>query len=160
MTSLRKESKLVEFAWTVVPTVAVSILCFFNLLCVGDEPVFGVVDVVKAIGCQWYWSYEIEGVEDSYDSVMSDFIDSVDKPLRVSHGVPHILIVTASDVIHSLALPSFKLKLDAIPGRINQTIFYPDRMGIFVGYCRELCGAGHAFMPMVVEVIKKGIQNH
>nr|UFJ44428.1 cytochrome c oxidase subunit 2 [Glypthelmins sp. LW2G] len=160
MTVLRNESNVVEFAWTVFPTLAVSVLCFLNLLCLGDEPMFGVVDIVKAIGCQWYWAYEIEGVENSYDSAMLDFLDSVDKPLRVTQHVPHILLVTSSDVIHSFAVPSFNLKLDAIPGRINQTVFCPDRMGVFIGYCSELCGAGHAFMPIVIEVIKKGLQNH
>nr|YP_009646085.1 cytochrome c oxidase subunit II [Plagiorchis maculosus]QBX99312.1 cytochrome c oxidase subunit 2 [Plagiorchis maculosus] len=157
-TVLRNESNLVELGWTIVPTAAVSILCFLNLLCLGDEPYFGVSNIVKAVGCQWYWSYEIVGVEGNYDSVMTDFIDSVDKPLRLTQHSPHILLVTSSDVVHSFALPVFNIKLDCIPGRMNQTIFWPDRMGIFVGYCSELCGAGHAFMPIVVEVIKKGLQ--
>lgn len=99
-------------------------------------------------------------MENPYDSVMTDFIDSVDKPLRVTLHSPHILLVSSSDVVHSFALPVFNIKLDGIPGRMNQTIFWPDRMGIFVGYCRELCGAGHAFMPIVVEVIKKGLQGY
>lgn len=98
-------------------------------------------------------------MENGYDSMMTDFIDSVDKPLRVTQHVPHILLVTSADVVHSFAVPSFKIKLDGIPGRINQTMFCPDRLGVFVGYCRELCGAGHAFMPIVIEVIKKGLQN-
>lgn len=90
-----------------------------------------------------------------YDSMMLDFIDSVDKPLRLWLNRPHQLIVTSSDVIHSFAIPRFNIKMDAIPGRINQLHFCPDRLGIFVGYCRELCGAGHAYMPIVAEVIKK-----
>nr|UDU84950.1 cytochrome c oxidase subunit 2 [Orientocreadium sp. HS] len=160
LTCVRNESNWVEFVWTAAPSLAVGILCFFNLLCLGNEPTFGIVDIIKAVGCQWYWSYEIVGVENSYDSVMADFIDSVDKPLRVTKGVPHLLLVTSSDVIHSFAVPHFNLKLDGIPGRVNQTVFCPDRLGIFTGYCSELCGAGHAFMPIVIEVIPEGLQNH
>lgn len=88
-----------------------------------------------------------------YDSVMLDFIDSVKKPLRLYYKLPSCLLVTSADVIHSFALPSFNLKLDAIPGRVNQLLFCPDRVGVFVGYCRELCGAGHAYMPIVAEVV-------
>lgn len=86
---------------------------------------------------------------------MLDFLGSVDKPLRLFYKVPACLLVTSADVIHSFALPSFKLKVDAVPGRINQVSFCPDRLGVFVGYCRELCGAGHAYMPIVVEVVMR-----
>lgn len=92
--------------------------------------------------------------EGNYDSLMADFIDSVDKPLRLTYKVSTCVLVTSSDVIHSFALPELNLKVDAIPGRVNQTLFYPDRLGTFVGYCRELCGAGHAYMPIVVEVVR------
>nr|UDU84926.1 cytochrome c oxidase subunit 2 [Glypthelmins quieta] len=157
LTSLDNENNWVEFAWTVFPTLAVGYLCFLNLLCLGDEPTFGVSDIVKAVGCQWYWSYDIAGVEGSYDSLMTDFLTSVDKPLRVVYQTPYILLITSSDVIHSFAVPSFNLKMDAIPGRINQVVFCPDRMGVFAGYCSELCGAGHAFMPIVIEVVNKAL---
>jgi cytochrome c oxidase subunit 2 len=86
---------------------------------------------------------------------MLDFIDAVDKPLRFYLDTPHQLLVTSSDVIHSFAIPSFNIKVDAIPGRINQVMICPDRLGVFVGYCSELCGAGHAYMPIVAEVIPK-----
>jgi len=64
------------------------------------------------------------------------------------------LLVTSADVIHSFRIPDYKIKIDAVPGRINQGYIYPDRIGVFVGYCTELCGAGHAYMPIVLEVVK------
>lgn len=84
---------------------------------------------------------------------MLDFFDSVDKPLRLYHNEPVCVFVTSADVIHSFALPSFSLKMDCVPGRINQILFCPDRVGVFVGYCSELCGAGHGHMPIVAEVV-------
>lgn len=84
---------------------------------------------------------------------MTDFVDSVDKPLCLElHNYYH-LVVTSSDVIHSFSLPELNLKVDAIPGRLNQRVIFADHLGRFVGYCRELCGAGHAYMPIVLEVV-------
>ena len=125
-----------------------------NLQCLVGDVVIKVRDIVKVVGRQWYWSYDIPDGGGLYDSVMLDFIDSVDKPLRLKLHHPHQLVVTSSDVIHSFTIPTFKVKVDAIPGRLNQLFFCPDRLGIFVGYCRELCGAGHAYMPIVAEVVK------
>lgn len=85
---------------------------------------------------------------------MSSFVDGVKTPLRFVYGVPYKLVVTAADVIHSFTIPDYHVKVDAIPGRVKYGMFYPDRLGIFVGYCRELCGAGHAYMPIVIEVIR------
>ena len=93
--------------------------------------------------------------------MMTDFVGGVDKPLRVAYGTPCKFLVTSVDVIHSFSLPDFAIKLDAIPGRLTSQLFLPDRCGIFVGYCRELCGAGHAYMPIVMEIVdleKKGIK--
>lgn len=84
---------------------------------------------------------------------MSDLLRGVDKPVHIFYKNPVTFLVTSSDVIHSFSLPEIGLKIDAIPGRINQVSYYPDRLGIFVGYCTELCGAGHAYMPVVMEVL-------
>nr|QJP05028.1 cytochrome c oxidase subunit II [Clonorchis sinensis] len=153
LSSSMNESNTVELVWTFVPTGLVSYLCLLNLVCVSEGLPVGIESVVKVIGRQWYWSYEIVGREDGYDSVMTDFIDSVDKPLRLNIYDFYHLAVTSSDVIHSFSLPELELKVDAIPGRINQSIFFLDRVGVYVGYCTELCGAGHAYMPIVVEVV-------
>lgn len=86
---------------------------------------------------------------------MTDFIDCVDKPLRLYAKTPYNLSITSRDVIHSFALPFVNLKIDAIPGRLKKIFFCLHRVGVFVGYCRELCGAGHAYMPIVLEVVGK-----
>lgn len=86
---------------------------------------------------------------------MTDLIRGVDKPLRLFYRSPCNLLVTSADVIHSFSIPDLGIKIDAVPGRINQGDLYPDRMGVFVGYCTELCGAGHAYMPVVAEVLKR-----
>nr|YP_010693889.1 cytochrome c oxidase subunit II [Morishitium polonicum]WCD42526.1 cytochrome c oxidase subunit 2 [Morishitium polonicum] len=158
ISSQNNESNIVEFFWTVLPTIAVTILCFLNLQCVISDVLDVDCKIIKIVGRQWYWSYNVceEGM---YDSVMLDFINSVDKPLRMTLYDFHRLMVTSSDVIHSFSIPEFNIKLDAIPGRLNSLIYCPDRYGIFTGYCAELCGAGHAYMPIVVEVVKRDLPN-
>jgi len=86
---------------------------------------------------------------------MSDLLKGVDKPLRLYYGTPCHFLVTSADVIHSFSVPDACMKVDAIPGRVKEYIFFPDRMGIFTGYCTELCGAGHAYMPVVMEVLQR-----
>lgn len=152
--ALDHENRVVELVWTVVPTLIVGGLCFLNLQYLSNESVIESAKVVKIVGRQWYWSYELPDEAGSYDSFMSDFVNGVDKPLRLNVKVPYHLLVTSADVIHSFALPEFNLKVDGIPGRINQVFFCSDRLGVFVGYCSELCGAGHSYMPIVMEVVK------
>ena len=91
---------------------------------------------------------------ESYSSYITDMINDVDKPLRIEGGKSYILLMTSGDVIHSFSVPGLKLKRDCIPGRLNSAQLLADRYGRFAGYCRELCGAGHAYMPIVVEVVK------
>nr|YP_010853278.1 cytochrome c oxidase subunit II [Metorchis bilis]WGM81697.1 cytochrome c oxidase subunit 2 [Metorchis bilis] len=153
LSSSSNESNTVELAWTFIPTGLVAYLCLLNLICLAEDLPVPIESIIKVIGRQWYWSYEVSGREYGYDSVMSDFVDSVDKPLRLSVYDFYQLAVTSSDVIHSFSIPELELKVDAIPGRINQSVFYMDRVGIYVGYCTELCGAGHAYMPVVIEVV-------
>lgn len=91
---------------------------------------------------------------------MVDLLMGVDKPLRLFYGVPSYLLVTSADVVHSFSVPDVGVKVDAIPGRINQVAVFPDRLGVFVGFCTELCGAGHSYMPVVVEVLKRRCKFH
>jgi len=86
---------------------------------------------------------------------MSDLLKGVDKPLRLFYGDPCHFLVTSADVIHSFRVPDACMKVDAIPGRVKEYIYFPDRMGILTGYCTELCGAGHAYMPVVLEVLQR-----
>lgn len=153
---LSHEKGFLEFFWTVIPTGAIGIMCLLNLQFLVVEQGTVVGDVVKVVGRQWYWTYEPLDREE-FDSLMTDFVTGVDKPLRVFYGDPCHFLVTSADVIHSFSVPDACMKVDAIPGRVNQHIFYPDRMGVLSGYCTELCGAGHAYMPVVLEVVQRRI---
>lgn len=123
---------------------------------------------IKVIGHQWYWSYEYsdyanqDGTTINFDSIMlsEDELETGDfRVLEVTNNVvvpvnTHIrVIVTAADVLHSWAVPSLGVKIDAVPGRLNQTNFLATREGLFYGQCSEICGANHAFMPIAIEVV-------
>lgn len=88
-----------------------------------------------------------------YDSYITDFVGGVSKPLRLVAGVPYSLLVTSADVIHSFSVPDLGVKIDGVPGRINCVGKLVERIGVFTGYCTELCGAGHGYMPVVVEFV-------
>lgn len=77
----------------------------------------------------------------------------MDKPLRLVYGVPYRFVVTSADVIHSFHVPSLNIKMDAIPGRLNNLFFCPQLHGSFIGYCAELCGVNHSIMPIVIEIV-------
>ncbi|HEY8594266.1 MAG TPA: cytochrome c oxidase subunit II [Devosiaceae bacterium] len=123
---------------------------------------------VKVIGNQWHWSYEYPDNGDvTYDSYMltdeeraaqkpdQPRLLAVDEELVVPVDTTVRVQVTASDVIHSFAVPSFGVKVDAVPGRLNETWFYVRKTGIYYGQCSELCGKDHAFMPIAVRVVSK-----
>uniref|UniRef100_A0AAU7N3N6 Cytochrome c oxidase subunit 2 n=1 Tax=Dollfustrema vaneyi TaxID=438518 RepID=A0AAU7N3N6_9TREM len=152
------DSKFVEFLWTFIPSLFVGVLCYMNIRHLDRVVVSEFYKGVKVVGRQWYWSYasvDTGGV--LYDSVITDFVDGVDKPLRMEYGKNHTLYITSADVIHSFSIPFLGIKGDAVPGRVNQIFFNPDVMGSHVGYCSELCGVGHAYMPIVLEVIDHGV---
>ena len=123
---------------------------------------------VKVVGHQWYWSYELSDFVDAdgeaieYDSYMvpdSDIADGALRLLEVDNRVvlpvdTHVrFVVTGADVIHDFAVPSLGLKIDATPGRLNQTSVLAQREGTYYGQCSELCGVYHGFMPIAVEVV-------
>nr|AGP50577.1 cytochrome oxidase subunit 2 [Automolus melanopezus] len=156
------DAQEVELVWTILPAIVLIMLALPSLQILYmmdeiDEPDL----TLKAIGHQWYWTYEYTDFKDlSFDSYM---LPTTDLPLgsfrllEVDHRVvipmesPIRVIVTADDVLHSWAVPSLGVKTDAIPGRLNQTSFITTRPGIFYGQCSEICGANHSFMPIVVE---------
>nr|AER58696.1 cytochrome oxidase subunit 2 [Anumbius annumbi] len=158
------DAQEVELVWTILPAIVLIMLALPSLQILYmmdeiDEPDL----TLKAIGHQWYWSYEYTDFKDlSFDSYM---LPTADLPLgnfrllEVDHRVvipmesPIRVIVTADDVLHSWAVPSLGVKTDAIPGRLNQTSFITTRPGIFYGQCSEICGANHSFMPIVVESV-------
>jgi len=156
-----------EVAWTITPSFILMAIAVpsFALLYTMDEAVSPAI-TVKAIGHQWYWSYEYSDYttadEDSiaFDSYMVPEDDlelgqlrllEVDNRVVLPINTHVRVIITSADVLHSWAVPSLGVKCDAIPGRLNQISMYINRQGIFYGQCSELCGANHGFMPIVVE---------
>nr|YP_009415145.1 cytochrome c oxidase subunit 2 [Breviscolex orientalis]ASL24598.1 cytochrome c oxidase subunit 2 [Breviscolex orientalis] len=146
------DSQVVELSWTLVPTVVVLVLSVLNINYITDGLEDLADDCVGVVGHQWYWSYDWGGGNE-FDSIVCSDKFVVDKPLRLYDNRAYRFFITSFDVIHSFSLPTLGLKVDAIPGRVNQMLFIPQRVGIFTGYCTELCGVGHAFMPVVVEVL-------
>ncbi len=119
---------------------------------------------MKATGNQWNWAYEYpdQAVPEYISNMLPEaearaqnvpYRLAVDEPIVVPVGQTVRVLVTASDVIHSFALPAFGLKTDAVPGRVNETWFRAERTGIFYGQCSELCGVDHAFMPIQINVV-------
>ena len=155
---------LLEVLWTVVPVVILTVIAIpsFRLLFTQlDLPPADVT--VKATGKQWFWSYsypDAGGFE--FDSLMLSDKDrkpdqprllAVDNELVVPVNKNIRVITTGADVIHAFAVPSFGIKIDSIPGRINETWFKATREGVYYGQCSELCGKDHAFMPIAVRVV-------
>ena len=160
---------VIEVVWTLIPAltlVGIAIPSFALLYSVDEasDPAL----TVKVIGHQWYWSYEYsdyakeDGSTIAFDSYMLPDEDLVEGQLRLLEvdnriAVPvdtHArLIVTAADVLHSWAVPSFGIKLDACPGRLNQASLFVTRPGVFYGQCSEICGVNHGFMPIAVEAM-------
>jgi cytochrome c oxidase subunit 2 len=160
---------LIELIWTITPALILIAIAFpsFKLLYMLDE-VISPTMTIKVAGHQWYWSYEYsdfineDGEAIEYDSYMvpdSDLEDGQLRLLEVDNRVivpvdTHIrFIVTATDVIHDFAVPALGLKIDAVPGRLNQTSVLVQREGVFYGQCSEICGVYHGFMPIVIEAV-------
>jgi len=150
---------LIEVAWTLIPVlilVGIAVPSFRLLFLELDIPKADLT--IKATGKQWYWSYAYpDNGKFEFDSLMAQ-----DKQPRLL-GVDNEMVVpvnkvvrvqtTGADVIHSFAVPAFGIKIDAIPGRLNETWFRATKTGMFYGQCSELCGKDHAFMPIAVRVV-------
>lgn len=162
-------STIIELLWTISPALLLIAIAFpsFKLLYLMDE-VIDPAMTIKAIGHQWYWSYEYsdftdkEGQSLEFDSYMiptEDLEEGQLRQLEVDTRVivpvdTHIrFIITASDVLHDFAIPSLGIKVDACPGRLNQTSTLIQREGVYYGQCSELCGVLHSSMPIVVEAV-------
>lgn len=174
---------LIEVIWTVVPILILIVIAVpsFRLLFAQYDPgkIYEDFDpdttkflTVKATGYQWYWGYEYAvdsdnesmgvATEISFDSLLltddelgpdDPRLLAVDNELVVPVDTFVRVQVTAADVIHAFAVPAFGVKVDAVPGRINETYFRVDREGMFYGQCSELCGKDHAYMPLAVRVV-------
>lgn len=159
----------IELIWTITPAFVLIAIAFpsFKLLYLMDE-VISPSMTIKAVGHQWYWSYEYsdfvndenESIEfDSYMIPDSDLVDGQLRLLDVDNRVvvpvdTHIrFVVTGADVIHDFAVPALGLKIDCTPGRLNQTSVFIQRPGVFYGQCSELCGVYHGFIPIAIEAV-------
>jgi cytochrome c oxidase subunit 2 len=155
----------IEIIWTVLPVlilVAVAVPSFRLLFYELKVPAADLT--VKVTGKQWFWSYSYPDSKFEFDSLMVQDKDikpgqlrllSVDNEMVVPvNKVVHVLI-TGADVIHSFSVPSFGIKIDAIPGRLNETWFKAEREGMYYGQCSQLCGRDHAFMPIAVRVVSE-----
>lgn len=156
---------VIEVVWTLVPAIILLFIAFpsFRLLASQYNPPEADV-TIKVTGYQWYWGYEYPdygGI--SFDSLPlskeeaeaegTPYLLEVDNRIVVPAGKNVKLLITAADVLHSFAVPSFWIKMDAVPGRINESWFRADRPGVYYGQCSELCGTLHGFMPIAIEVL-------
>nr|YP_010241115.1 cytochrome c oxidase subunit II [Anneissia intermedia]QTH78845.1 cytochrome oxidase subunit 2 [Anneissia intermedia] len=158
------ESQGLETVWTIVPAFILVFIAFpsLQLLYLIDE-INDPCLTIKVIGHQWYWSYEYTDYcdldFDSYMVSLSDLFVGFPRLLEVDNRVvvpvqnSIRVLVSSSDVLHSWAVPSLGVKMDAVPGRLNQVTFLSPRSGLFYGQCSEICGANHSFMPIVVESV-------
>lgn len=158
---------LIEIIWTVVPIILLITIAVPSFKLLRMEDLKGQPDVtLKVTGHQWYWSYEYPDLEiASYDSYLIPDKDvdeskgqlrllSVDNPIIVPTDKVVRVLVTAEDVLHSFAVPAFGVKIDAVPGRLNETWFKIDKPGHYYGQCSELCGTQHGFMPIEVIAVE------
>ena len=157
---------IIEVLWTLIPVVLLTIIAIptFKIIYFANE-VPEAEFTLKVVGRQWYWSYEYPDHDKiSFDSYMLQDKDLKPAQFRLLEVDNRVVIpqdtivkiqVTGADVIHSFAIPSFGVKIDAVPGRVNETWIKVHKPGVYYGQCSELCGAAHAFMPIAVEVVTK-----
>lgn len=157
----------IEILWTVVPVLILMVIAIFSFRLLFDynnmpKPYM----TLKATGNQWNWSYEypdqkigefiaVPLTKEQADAKGVPYLLATDKPVVVPVNQVVRVIVTGSDVIHSFALPAFGLKTDAIPGRLNETWFKAEKVGVYYGECSELCGSEHSNMPIEIHVVSQ-----
>ena len=172
--SKTSHNTVIEVIWTLAPVVILVLIAVpsIGLLQAQFKPAPAGAVTLKAIGNQWYWTYQYpdHGGFEVTANMLKEKKDvepgvrfrtdadgprllAADNRIVLPVGVPIRLITTANDVIHSWAMPAFWMKLDAVPGRLNETSFTIERPGVYFGQCSELCGARHPFMPIVVEAV-------
>lgn len=156
---------LLEVFWTAIPAIMLVFIAIPTLRSLYYMDKTEHADMtLKVAGYQWYWNYEYPEYGIKYDSYIIDDdklkpdqvrLLEVDNRVVVPVGKTVRVLTTGADVIHSWAMPSFGVKIDAMPGRLNETWFRADKEGVYRGQCSELCGVHHGFMPIVVEVVSQ-----
>nr|YP_009471791.1 cytochrome c oxidase subunit II [Haemaphysalis japonica]AVI15560.1 cytochrome c oxidase subunit 2 [Haemaphysalis japonica]UNO53977.1 cytochrome c oxidase subunit 2 [Haemaphysalis japonica]UXX50252.1 cytochrome c oxidase subunit 2 [Haemaphysalis japonica] len=158
------EGQEIEIIWTIIPAITLIFIAMpsLHLLYLTDE-LFNSQMSIKIIGHQWYWSYEYSDFNKEFDSFMipeqemmsnSFRLLDTDNNLVIPFNTTIKFLITSADVIHSWTVPSLSIKMDAVPGRLNQAFSFAKRPGLFFGQCSEICGANHSFMPISLEIIK------
>ena len=153
----------VEVLWTLIPCLILIVMAVPSFKILYKQDTIPKADLtVKAVGYQWYWGYEYPDENIIFESYMikedelkenQPRLLTVDNEVVVPVNKVVKVLITANDVLHAWALPSFGVKRDAVPGRINETWFKADKVGTYYGQCSELCGIQHAFMPITVRVV-------
>ena len=158
---------MLEVVWTVVPVLILGALFIPSMRTLyATEKALDHAFAVKVIGNQWYWSYEYPDHDNlSFDSYMIAETDlkpgqkrlmDVDNPLVIPEDTPLLLQFTANDVLHNWSVSEFGIRMDTVPGQLNEAPLYPvHETGTYHGFCSELCGALHSYMPIVVKVVTK-----
>ena len=157
-------NSLVEVVWTLVPVLILVIIAIPSFRLLYYQRVLPEADMtIKATGYQWYWGYEYPDHGGfGFDSLMLNDEERGDQPRLLATDTAMVVpvnstvrvIVTGADVLHSWAMPAFGVKMDAVPGRLNETWFRAEKTGTYYGQCSEICGIRHAFMPIRVEVVE------
>jgi cytochrome c oxidase subunit 2 len=159
----------VEIAWTLIPVVILILIGSFSLPILFKQLEVPTPDLtIKATGNQWYWSYTYPENEVSFDSLLLGredleaygytpdlYLLATDTAIVVPVDKTVHMLVTGADVIHAWTIPAFGVKIDAVPGRLNETWFRAEEEGVYFGQCSELCGKNHAYMPITVKVVSQ-----
>ena len=164
--STTTHNTLIEVLWTVIPVILLIIIAIPSFRILYTAETIPKADLtIKAIGNQWYWSYEYPDYDDfSFDANMLQDEELSDPSLRLLETDTQIvvpvnkvvkLLITSNDVLHAWTIPAFAVKKDAVPGRLNETWFKAEKTGTYYGQCSELCGPKHAFMPINVKVVSQ-----
>lgn len=156
------EGQTIEVIWTILPAITLIFIALpsLRLLYLLDE-INNPLITLKTIGHQWYWRYEYSDISqiefDSYIIPTNELSSEnfrlleVDNRIIIPFNTQIRIIVSAADVLHSWTIPSLGVKIDATPGRLNQTRFFINRPGLFFGQCSEICGSNHRFIPILIE---------
>ncbi len=164
--SRTSHNPILEIAWTALPVLILVVIAVpsFKLLYYGDR-IGNAEMTLKAVGNQWYWAYEYPDHDGlSFEAVMLEDDEreagqprllTTDEAIVLPVETNIRLLTTSEDVIHAWAMPAFGVKIDAVPGRLNEAWFRIDRPGIYYGQCSELCGIRHGFMPIMVKAVSK-----
>nr|ASU53426.1 cytochrome oxidase subunit II [Yamatochaitophorus sp. ZMIOZ 35896] len=156
------ENQMIEFIWTAIPPIILIFIALpsLHLLYLMDE-IKSPIMTIKIFGHQWFWSYEYSDFFNiEFDSYMMNTMEKqnfrlieVDNKTILPYKFNIRLLISSDDVIHSWTIPSLAIKIDAVPGRMNQINLYMNRPGIYFGQCSEICGINHSFMPIQIESI-------